>query len=128
MVQALRPVQDWLWCYVDEVTMRPAGGGWVEVDLFFEIGLGYMREHLEAGGNPNVDEDFTFGKGFPLGRWVAEMRRRRAAGELDAERADRRAAGLAPGRVNEATSDGSGSVPGPVRLRSRSTRARARAP
>jgi hypothetical protein len=65
--------------------MRPAGSGWVEVDLFFEIGLGYMREPLEAGGDPNVDEGFTFGKGFPLGGWVAEMRRRRAAGELGAD-------------------------------------------
>ena len=31
---------------------------------------------------PTVDEDFTLEKGFPLGRWVAEMRRRRTAKEL----------------------------------------------
>jgi hypothetical protein len=41
-----------------------------------------MREHLEGGGDPHVAEDATYGKGFPLGRWVAEMRRRREAGEL----------------------------------------------
>jgi hypothetical protein len=85
MVRTLQPGQDWVWCYVDEVTMRPADGGWREVDLFFEAGAGYMREHVGAGGDPNVDDDFTHGRGFPLGRWVAEMRRRKAAGELDAD-------------------------------------------
>ena len=85
MVETLQPGQDWVWCYVDEMTMRPVDGGWVEVDLFFEAGIGYMREHLAAGGDPNVDEDYTHGKGFPLGRWVAEMRRRREAGELTAD-------------------------------------------
>jgi hypothetical protein len=85
MVQTLQPGQDWVWCYVDEVTLRDIDGGWVEVDLFFEAGLGYMREHLEAGGDAAVDEDFLYGKGFPLGRWIAEMRRRREAGELTAD-------------------------------------------
>ena len=87
MVETLQPGQDWVWCYVDELTMRPADGGWVEVDLFFEAGIGYMREHLQAGGDPNVDESHTHGKGFPLGRWVAEMRRRREAGELTDDQA-----------------------------------------
>jgi hypothetical protein len=82
MVRTLQPGQEWVWCYVDELTLKRGDGGWVEVDLFFEAGLGYMREHLEAGGEPNVDEEYVHGKGFPLGRWVAEMRRRRGAGEL----------------------------------------------
>jgi hypothetical protein len=81
-VQTLQPGQDWVWCYVDELTLRLADGEWVEVDLFFEAGLGYMRDHLQAGGQPTLDESFIFGKGFPLGGWVAEMRRRHAAGEL----------------------------------------------
>jgi hypothetical protein len=83
MVRTLQPGQDWVWCYVDELTVKRTDGGWVGIDLFFEAGLGYIREHLAAGGEPNVDEEFVFGKGFPLGRWVAEMRRRRAAGELN---------------------------------------------
>jgi hypothetical protein len=87
MVRTLQPGQDWVWCYVDELTLTRADGGWIEVDLFFEAGLGYMREHLEAGGDPDVDEDFVYGKGFPLGRWVAEMRRRREAGELSDDQA-----------------------------------------
>ena len=86
MVRTLQPGQDWVWCYVDEVTMREADGGWVQVDLFFEAGKGYMRDHLQEGGDPDVDEEFVYGKGFPLGRWVAEMRRRAAAGELSADR------------------------------------------
>ena len=87
MVRTLQPGQDWVWCYVDELTLTRADGGWIEVDLFFEAGLGYMREHLEAGGDPDVDEDFVYGKGFPLGRWVAEMQRRREAGELSDDQA-----------------------------------------
>ena len=82
IVETLQPGQDWVWCYVDELSMRQVDGGWVEVDLFFEAGLAYMQDHVRAGGDPNVGEDFIFGKGFPLGRWVAEMRRRRAADEL----------------------------------------------
>lgn len=82
MVQTLQPGQDWVWCYVDEVTLRKIDGQWTEVDLFYEAGVAYMDDHLTAGGDPDVGEDFTFGKGFPLGRWVAEMRRRDAAGEL----------------------------------------------
>jgi hypothetical protein len=88
MVQTLQPGQDWVWCYVDEKTMRNVEGAWVEVDLFYEAGLGYMREHLEAGGSPDIGEDHVHGKGFPLGTWVAEMRRRDDAGELtDPQRA-----------------------------------------
>ena len=85
MVRTLQPGQDWVWCYVDEVSLRQVDGGWIEVDLFFEAGIGYMREHLGAGGDADLDESFTLGRGFPLGAWVAEMRRRRAAGELSAD-------------------------------------------
>jgi hypothetical protein len=74
-----------VWCYVDEVTLRHADGRWAEIDLFYEAGLAYMRDHVEAGRDPNVENDFIFGQGFPLGRWVAEMRRRRAAGDLSAD-------------------------------------------
>jgi hypothetical protein len=85
MVQTLQPGQDWAWCYVDEVSVRPIEGRWVEVDLFFEAGLAYMREHVAAGGSADIGEDHTHGKGFPLGAWVAEMRRREAAGELSGD-------------------------------------------
>jgi hypothetical protein len=80
MVRAVS--QDWAWCYVDELTLRREDGGWVEIDLFYEAGLAFMRDHLAAGGNPSVPADFVYGKGFPLGPWVAEMRRRHTAGEL----------------------------------------------
>jgi ubiquitin-hydrolase Zn-finger-containing protein/helicase associated protein len=85
MIETLQPGQDWVWCYVDELTLRRVDGDWVQVDLFFEAGLGYMRDHLAAGGDPDVGEGFTHGKGFPLGEWVAEMRRRQAAGELSGD-------------------------------------------
>jgi hypothetical protein len=86
MVRALG-AHDWVWCYVDEVTLRHTDGDWVEVDLFQEVGLTFMRDHVAAGRDPSVGEGFETDKGFPLGRWVAEMRRRRAAGELDAGKA-----------------------------------------
>jgi hypothetical protein len=79
--------QDWVWCYVDEITLRHVSGGWVEIDLFYESGLAYMRDHIDEGGDANLPEDFVRGKGFPLGAWVAEMRRRHAAGELSADQA-----------------------------------------
>jgi Zn-finger in ubiquitin-hydrolases and other protein len=85
MVETLQPGQDWAWCYVDEVSMRRVGGDWVQVDLFFEAGVAYMRDHVNAGGEPNVDEDFIYGKGFPLGQWVAEMRRRELTGDQRAQ-------------------------------------------
>ena len=82
MIETLQPGQDWVWCYVDEVTVRRVDGGWVQVDLFFEAGVAYMRDHLDAGGETDLQPGFIHGKGFPLGDWVAEMRRRRSAGEL----------------------------------------------
>jgi hypothetical protein len=102
MIETLQPGQDWVWCYVDEVTVRRVDGGWVQVDLFFEAGIGYMRDHLRAGGAPDVDESFTFGKGFPLGQWVAEMRRRHAAGELtDDQRSQIEALGVSLGGAGQ---------------------------
>lgn len=89
MVRTLQPGQDWAWCYVDEVSLRPVEGRWVEVDLFYEAGIAYMRDHIAAGGSPDLAEDHIHGKGFPLGGWVAEMRRRADAGELtDAQRGE----------------------------------------
>jgi hypothetical protein len=85
MVRAVH--QDWVWCYVDELTLRHTDAGWVEIDLFYEAGLAYMRDHIDEGGDANVPEDFVRGKGFPLGAWVAEMRRRHGAGELTADHA-----------------------------------------
>ena len=31
--------QDWVWCYVDEITVRRTGAGWIEIDLFYEAGI-----------------------------------------------------------------------------------------
>ena len=44
-----------------------------------------MRDHVNAGGDPNVDADFIYGKGFPLGQWVQEMRRRDLTGDQRAQ-------------------------------------------
>jgi CPA1 family monovalent cation:H+ antiporter len=88
VIRSLQPGQDWVWCYVDERTLRREHDEWRDVDFFFEVGLGYMRGHLEAGGGPELDPDATVGKGFPLGAWLGEMRRRRSAGELGEDQAE----------------------------------------
>jgi hypothetical protein len=75
-----------VWCYVDEITLRHVDRRWMEIDLFNEAGLGYMRDHVEADGDPNVDEGFVLGRGFPPGRWATEMRPRRATADLSADR------------------------------------------
>ncbi|MDP8991656.1 MAG: helicase associated domain-containing protein [Actinomycetota bacterium] len=40
---------------------------------------------MASGGTADVGPDQTMGEGFPLGRWVHDMRGRKAAGELDGE-------------------------------------------
>ena len=87
MVRAVH--QDWVWCYVDEMTLRHADDRWIEIDLFYEAGVAFMAEHLGGGGDADVEQGFVYGKGFPLGAWVAEMRRRHAAGELSGDQVDR---------------------------------------
>lgn len=87
VIRSLQPGQDWVWCYLDERSLRQVGGEWREVDFFFEVGLGYMREHVQAGGSTDVDPEKTIGKGFPLGAWAAEVRRRDVAGELTEDQA-----------------------------------------
>ncbi len=48
--------------HVDEVTVRRVDGGWVQVDLFFEAGVAYMRDLVNAGDDANPDADFVYGK------------------------------------------------------------------
>jgi hypothetical protein len=102
-VQTLQPGQDWVWCYVDELTLRYVDGGWVEVDLFFEAGIRYMRDHLQAGGEPTVDESFTLARASrsDAGR-RDEAAERRGRTHDRSEVADRRAPRLALGRLTQA--------------------------
>ncbi|HYY43815.1 MAG TPA: UBP-type zinc finger domain-containing protein [Actinomycetota bacterium] len=85
IVRALGHGQDWCWCYFDEISLRRHEDHWDEVDFFFEVGLGYMREHLQEGGGFDVDAGTMTARGFPLGEWAGEMRRRDQAGELTVE-------------------------------------------
>lgn len=82
IVRAIQHDQDWAWCYFDEIAMRCTDGEWSPVDSFLEIGFGYMKEYLAQGGQFNVEEDQMAGRGFPLGKWLVEIRRRDAEGEL----------------------------------------------
>jgi hypothetical protein len=80
------PGQDWMWCYLDELTFRETGGEYVLVDAFFDAGLWFIDQHLEAGGTlDDVGPEMTVGEGFPLGAWVATYRERGQKGGLSAD-------------------------------------------
>ena len=92
IIRSIMPGQDWVWCYLDEVTFREKGGEFVPVDAFFDAGLWFIGQHLEAGGSmTDLDPEMTVGGGFPLGRWVATYRERGRRGDLEP---DERAAAL----------------------------------
>ena len=65
MVETLQPGQDWAWCYVDEVSVRHVDGGWVQVDLFFEAGVAYMRDHLDGGRRSERGRGVRLREGLP---------------------------------------------------------------
>ena len=81
-----QPGEDWAWCYVDELSLRPLeGGGWQSFDPFLETGAWAAQEHLGDGGSLDLDEDYETDDGFPLGRWVSYAREQHADGALDGE-------------------------------------------
>ena len=78
------PGQDWIWCYLDEATIRHrADGSWETFDAFFEAGLEPAAVHLAAGGQPDEDPDLMTHDRFPLGRWFAHVAFRRAEADLE---------------------------------------------
>ena len=79
---------DWIWCFADELTMRPANGGWEGFDPFFDDGLWFAQRHVDAGERLPDAEDYVTPEGFPLGRWVTYAREREADGELDENELD----------------------------------------
>ncbi len=90
IIRSIMPDQDWMWCYVDELTFRESEGDYVPVDAFLDAGLWFIGQHLDGGGTlADVDPAMTVGDGFPLGEWVATYRDRGRSGDL---RADERAA------------------------------------
>lgn len=82
VMRSAQPDEDWAWCYVDEVMLRPIEGGWESFDGFVETGTFYAARHAGRDGTFDVDEDFATVEGFPLGQWVGYVRSEREAGAL----------------------------------------------
>jgi CPA2 family monovalent cation:H+ antiporter-2 len=90
LIRSIMPGQDWMWCYLDQLTFRAVDGDYIPVDAFFDAGLWFIGQHIEGGGTvADVEPGMTIGDGFPLGVWLATYRDRGRRGDL---RADERAA------------------------------------
>ena len=77
------PGQDWMWCYLHELMFREKNGEYVPVNAFFDAGLWFIGQHLEAGGSlADVELEMTVGDGFPLGAWLRTYRDRGRQGDL----------------------------------------------
>jgi hypothetical protein len=88
LMQSLEGDEDWIWCFVDRDSMRPDGrGGWSLIDAFFETGLWYANEAIEAGVPLPFEPDLTTPDQFPLGVWAATYGGRHRDGTLDPEQA-----------------------------------------
>jgi Zn-finger in ubiquitin-hydrolases and other protein len=83
IIRSIMPGQDWMWCYLDELTFREKGGEYVPVDAFFDAGLWFLGQHLEAGGQlADIEPEMTVGGGFPLGAWLTTYRDQGRQGDL----------------------------------------------
>ncbi len=51
IIRSIMPGQDWMWCYLDELQFRKVDGDFIAVDPFFEAGLWFIGQHLEAWRN-----------------------------------------------------------------------------
>ena len=86
LMRSLEPGEDWSWCFVDRETIRSDGqGGWSLVDGFFDAGLWYAQEAIDAGVPLPFEPRLTTPDGFPLGVWATTYGGRHRNGTLDPE-------------------------------------------
>jgi hypothetical protein len=84
LMQTLEDGEDWVWCFVDRLTLEPdPDRGYVVVDPFFEAGLWYARRELESGATLPFPLGQVAEDGFPLAIWESTYRGRHRAGTLD---------------------------------------------
>jgi hypothetical protein len=80
-----QPGEDWAWCYIDELSLRPTdGGGYESFDPFLETGAWYANQRATGGESLDLDEEYVNEDGYPLGQWLQYAREQKAKGELDA--------------------------------------------
>jgi hypothetical protein len=87
LMQSLERGEDWVWCFVDRLTLEPEDGQLRVVDAFFDAGVWYARQAIDAGRSVPFPAGTTSDDGFPLGVWESTYRGRRRAGTLDPDQA-----------------------------------------
>lgn len=75
--------ESWVWCFIDEATIRETPEGWETYHPFVVNGTEYAAEHLAAGGSIEPGHDIVTEDGFPLGDWAEYVREAHASGKLD---------------------------------------------
>jgi Zn-finger in ubiquitin-hydrolases and other protein len=88
LMQTLENGEDWVWCFVDRLTLEEDGGRYVAIDPFFDAGLWYARREVESGGSLPFPPGAVADEGFPLGVWETTYRGRHRAGTLDPDQAE----------------------------------------
>ena len=88
VMRSLEDGEDWMWCFVDEETFRPASRGrYLLVDNFLEAGLYYAHQEVSERGSLPTAADAVVEDGFPLGQWMGYYRSR-GRDALEPEQAD----------------------------------------
>jgi len=96
IIRSIMLGQDWMWCYLCELTFKQVDGDFMLVDAFLDAGMWFIGQHIAGGGAvADVDPELTTDQGFPLGSWVSTYRDRGRRGELRTDERD--ALGSVPG-------------------------------
>lgn len=88
LMQTLEDGEDWVWCFVDRLTLEEDGDRYVAIDPFFDAGLWYAQREVESGGSLPFPPGAVADEGFPLGVWETTYRGRHRAGTLDPDQAE----------------------------------------
>ncbi len=88
IMRSLEPGHDWAWCFVCRQTLgQDDAGPWHVVDQFFDAGVWFARQAIEAGAVLPFEPAATTDDGYPLGVWEATYRGRHRAGTIDPDQA-----------------------------------------
>jgi hypothetical protein len=83
VMRSVEPGETWVWCFVDEATIRETADGWETYHPFIVRGTELAAEHLAAGGSVDPGQDTVADDGFPLGDWFGYVREAHANNKLD---------------------------------------------
>jgi hypothetical protein len=88
LMQTLEADEDWIWCFVERLTLEERDdGGYEVIDPFFDAGLWFAQREVESGGSLPFPPGAVADDGFPLAVWESTYRGRHRAGTLDPDQA-----------------------------------------